>query len=70
MLHDLPVWKYLLYGILEVMYIVFPFSSEMAQTLKHISISCLKETQEQGNEKFYTILKLNNGNLILVIILQ
>ena len=31
-----------------------------------ISISCVKEIQEQGKEKLYTVFKLNGSNFVLI----
>ena len=42
----------------------------MAQIIKQSSVSWVNETQQQGTLNMNTIWKLNNGNLILVIMLQ
>ena len=45
-------------------------SSEVAPTIKQISISLMKEIQEHINEQLYTVFKLNYGNLIRVLMLH
>ena len=42
----------------------------MVWATKPISISCEQEIQKQSNEKLYTDLKLNYGNLTVILMLQ